>query len=269
MNELDELLQWMIGALQRRGDLTRDPQAIALSERHFRGSARLSPVEQLEVYREQFWLRHTTSLVEDFPGLSGLLGQSRWEPLVEAYLASHPPRGPLLRDLGRALPEFVATRDELPERELAADMARLEWAYVELFDAPDLEPIPVEELTSVPDDAWSEARLVFKPALRLLRLQYPVLTLRRHLLQGSFDGPLPGRAPAWVALHRHELRLRDEPLSDVGGMLLDALMAGAPLLRACERCAERDANAGAVLEQRLTGWFRRWAELGWITRVLP
>lgn len=268
MSDLDEILEWMVGALQRRGDLTRDPEAIAMAERHFRGSRRLSPVEQLEVYREQFWLRHTSSLVDDFPGLSGLLGQNRWEALVEAYLAAHPPRTPLLRDLGHGLPEFVAERHELPERELASDLARLEWTYVELFDAPEVAPITAEELSGVGNDAWPRARLLFKPALRLLRLAYPVDSLRRRILQQQFHGELPARAPRCVVVHRHDLRLAEETLPSHAALLLEALLGRAPLLQACETCAEQDPNAAPMLEEHLTTWFSRWSELGWITQVL-
>ncbi|HEX6278201.1 MAG TPA: putative DNA-binding domain-containing protein, partial [Polyangiaceae bacterium] len=77
--------------LLRRRDLTKDPEAQAFAREHVAGNARVSPVEQLEIYREQYWLRHTGSLVEDFPGLGGILAQSDWERLVEEYLVAHPP----------------------------------------------------------------------------------------------------------------------------------------------------------------------------------
>src|SRR5262245_10531800 len=124
-------------ALLRHGrDLAKSADARGFAELEIGGNDRLSPVEQLEIYREQFWLRHTSSLVEDFPGLSGILGQASWEQLVEAYLAAVTPESYTLRDLGQRLPEFVARASFLEHRELCTDMARLEWAYVEAFDAP-------------------------------------------------------------------------------------------------------------------------------------
>ena len=73
-------------ALRRRRALDADPDATAFAEAEIAANERLSSVERLEIYRVQFWLRHTSSLVEDFPGLCGVIGQSAWERLVEGYL---------------------------------------------------------------------------------------------------------------------------------------------------------------------------------------
>ena len=81
----------MAELFRRRRDLGKDDEARAFADEHIAGNARVSPVEQLEIYREQFWLRHTGSLVEDFPGVGGVLGQNDWERLVEEYLLAHPP----------------------------------------------------------------------------------------------------------------------------------------------------------------------------------
>jgi hypothetical protein len=67
--------------------------------------SQLPPVEWLEIHREQFWLRHTSSLVEDFPDVSGILGQDAWATLIECYLEAHPPRSCTLRYLGLHFPE--------------------------------------------------------------------------------------------------------------------------------------------------------------------
>jgi hypothetical protein len=66
-------------------------------------ACRTTPVERLEIYREQFWLRHRSSLVEDFPGVSGILGRRAWAALIEGYLEAHPPHSYTLRDLGLRL----------------------------------------------------------------------------------------------------------------------------------------------------------------------
>jgi len=152
-NELDRILLFFAEQLGKRRALPKDA---ALSERA-RGvvcaSGRLSPVERLEIYREQFWLRHTASLVEDFPGLSGILGQGPWQTLIEGYLDAYPPRSFTLRDLGLDLPEYVAAQHWLPEHALCRDMARLELAYLEIFDAPDAVPLDAARLAEIPEEA--------------------------------------------------------------------------------------------------------------------
>ena len=78
MSATRETQVWMAELLRRRRALPRDAEVAERARLLIRGNDRLSPVEQLEIYREQFWLRHTASLLEDFPGLSGILGQEAW-----------------------------------------------------------------------------------------------------------------------------------------------------------------------------------------------
>jgi hypothetical protein len=64
------------------------------------GNDRLSPAEQVDIYRRQFWLRHEDCLAEDFPALRAILGEPLWEAFVRDYLTEIPPTAPNLRDLG-------------------------------------------------------------------------------------------------------------------------------------------------------------------------
>ena len=160
------------------------------------GNDRLLPVEQLDIYREQFWLRHTASLIEDFPGLGGIIGQEDWERLVEGYLTEHAPDSWTLRNLGARLPAYVARATYLPHHEVCVDMARLEWSYIELFDARDVAGIDPGKLSAIAEDAWERAVIVLNPALALLEVDYPVAELRRALREESIAPvPIPERAP--------------------------------------------------------------------------
>ena len=104
---LSQLQLSLASALRERGSLEGSADWSAFAAEHVSGNARLSPVEQLEIYREQFWLRHTESLLEDFPGLSGILGQEAWEKLAEHYLHELAPDSYTLRNLGARLPRVI------------------------------------------------------------------------------------------------------------------------------------------------------------------
>ncbi|HMJ14896.1 MAG TPA: DNA-binding domain-containing protein [Polyangiaceae bacterium] len=266
--ELRELQHWMANELRRRHDLGKDPETRALAQRYFTGNDRLSPVEQLEIYREQFWLRHTSSLVEDFPGLGGLIGQNAWQRLVEEYLAEHPPASRSLRDLGDRLPEFVARCTWLEQHELCIDMARLEWTYIELFDAADAPALAPEKLASLPEAAWQTARIVLNPALRLLRVRYPVTDLRRALKAAHAPVPIPAPASAELVLYRSRDRvIGDEPVTPGAFALLTLLGAGTPLVEACERVVHSLPAEASYVEENVGAWFQHWAERGWVVDV--
>ena len=97
LSDLVDLEEWLAGLMRSRTNLARDPDVALRARAHVTGNDRLSPAEQIEIYREQFWLRHTGSLLEDFPGLSGILGQEDWEKLSESYLSEVVPRAWSLR----------------------------------------------------------------------------------------------------------------------------------------------------------------------------
>lgn len=270
MNEdraLSELQTWMAELFRRRRALPKDPALVELAPRHVTGNDRLSPVEQLEIYREQFWLRHTASLVEDFPGLGGILGQIDWERLLEEYLETHPPDGFSLRDLGQHLPSFVERAEWLPQRELCTDMARLEWTYVEVFDDADAPPLDAAELGRISEDAWERACIELAPALRLLSVRYRVADLRRRLRAATDSVPIPPPEAQKLVVYRLQREIYDRGVSRGAFALLGALRSGTPLVAACEQAMQEVPDEAAEVESSIGSWFQRWAELGWIARV--
>ena len=273
MTSAAELQQRMAAFLRRPRDLAKDDEARRFAETHLGGNARLSPVEQLEIYREQFFLRHTDSLVEDFPGVGGILGQAAWDELVWAYLATVPPTSYDLAELGVGLPDFIASREGLERRELLVDMATLEWNHVLVFSAPDRARLDPAKLASVPERAWERARLEPDPGLRLQRVRYPVVALRRELVAARDDErsepvPLPEPLPACLAVHRRERLIHHDVLEAPAFELLRAITAGEPLGRACETAAARAGVALEELGRGLEGWFGDWAARGYVVDVM-
>jgi len=259
--------------LRHTRDLATNEAARRFAEEHLSGNERLSPVEQLEIYREQFFLRHTDSLVEDFPGLGGILGQTAWDELVWAYLATVPPTSHDLNELGAGLPRFIEAREGLEHRDLLVDMATLEYHHVVVFSAPDHARLDPAKLAGVPEDAWETARLVTDPALRLQRVRYPVEALRRRLIEARDEPdspavPLPTPAPSCLAIHRREHFIRHDVLEPLAYELLAAIASGEALGKACETAASRTGVALEELGSRLEAWFGGWAARGYVVDVV-
>lgn len=256
---LADLQREMALALRHGRSLEKEPRWTSFATAHVAGNDRLSPVEQLEIYREQFWLRHTTSLLEDFPGLSGILGQHDWEKLAEHYLREIVPDSYTLRDLGCRLPQVIEQASWLPHQGLCLDMARLELAYIEVFDAPSSCSLAPERLSTLAEEDLLRARLVIAPSVRLLSVSYPVADLRRALrAQGGDAVAIPEARAQNLVVYRRELRLWDMPVSGVAFAFLSALTRGVPLGAAAEAAAST-AEAEAELGQNIGTWFREWA----------
>jgi hypothetical protein len=265
---LSELQRRMVSALRHGSSLLEHPEWSAFASQYISGNDRLSPAEQLEIYREQFWLRHTGSLVEDFPGLSGILGQEDWERLAEQYLNEVTPDSYTLRDLGAHLPELIERAGWLPHQALCLDMARLELAYIEVFDARDTPPLAPERLAAIPEDSFADARLSIAPSVRLLSVRHPVADLRRRLrAEGDEPVAIPEESPQQLVVYRRELRLWDMPLSKVAFAFLAGLAAGKSLGAAAELAAS-GPDAETELSQNIGAWLQEWTTKGLVSDVL-
>ncbi len=276
--DLGQLQELMARAIQRPLPLVDDAADLgSLTAQAIAGNERLSPVEQLDIYREQFWLRHTGSLRDDYPSLVHILGDDAFADLSRAYLQDHPPTSYTLRDLGDRLADFLATSAPWKDDPLLLDIARLEWAFIEAFDAPDAPRLDVATLTAAAEDAWGRARVVFQPALRPLSLGFPVHELRGKVRAGE-DPDRPDRRASWIVIYRAGLG-HEGSTADLGTLqyvdveplafeLLGELGKGTPLAAACEQIAVANGlEESADLEARVGAWFQHWAAFGWISRV--
>jgi len=147
---------------------------------------------ELHVYAGGYAARLHDVLADDYPKLRAAVGDHRFGGLVARYLRAHPPRSFTLRDAGLALPGFLAADAAAPP--WAADLARLERARVEVFDAADGSPLTRRAVTTG-DPADLPARvLAWVPASAVVPLTWAVDELWSAIEDGA-----PPAAPAPAA----------------------------------------------------------------------
>jgi hypothetical protein len=258
MKALQEKIGRALLLLDRTVD--SDPDASRTATAHVAGSARMSPLEQLDVYREQFWLRHTKSLRDDFPSVQQLLGgPDAFDRLARDYLAAHPPEHFRLRDLSAKMPEFLETWSS---DRLLADAARLEWALLEATDAADHPPLDPNSVAAMKEEDWPNAKLGLHPSMRFLDLEFPVKDFREAVRAGETPAR-PERARSRYVAYRKNEKLYVEPVEEGALVLLKALANGELLGAASEIAARVDPK----VEDKIGEWFQRWVTLGFIVIV--
>jgi len=264
LQALQALQSLMADAVRAEEPLAEDAERAARLALLATGNARLSPVEQVEIYREQFWLRHVASLEEDFPTLHFLLGGAAFDDLCRVYLRAHPPDGFSLRDLAAAMPNFLTQAAPYREDTLLADCANVEWAFIEAFDADDAPPFDPAILASTDEDAWAGARLVLHPSVRLLALAHPAHDFRAAVRRGQTPTP-PEAQPTYVVVHRSDEVVHCTPAEPMAFALLERLAKGMALGAACEEVAAIDAAVD--LEAKVAVWFQAWVSAGWLSAI--
>ena len=266
MTSLAETQTLLAGALRRVSSLKEDPELSRAAERIASGNERLSPVEQVDIYREQFWLRHVDVLRDDFASLRHALGEDAFERLAREYLTACPSSSFTLRDLGEHMVRFLASRAPWSGDPFLAELAKVEWAFVDAFDGKDAPPFDPAMISGRSEDEWPRARIVLHPALQRLTLAWPAHDYRIAARKDE-DPARPEPRACNVVVYRGPELLHCLEIDAGASAMLDELARGTPLGEACERAAAASGTDLATFQGKLAGWFSEWTSLGWIRAV--
>jgi hypothetical protein len=241
---------------------------------------RLTSFERLEIYNRQYWFRVLSSMVEDFPGLRAVLGDSRFEAMSKAYITDNPSRSFTLRNLGSKLQPWLHRNPQWAGKKqaLALDIVKLEWAEIETFDGKAEPPLRTEDLSN----ASGNLRLRLQPYIQLLSVRYPVDDLLLEIKKNDDDGDFASNAFAErkkrkrvqtvaklkpdalaLAVHRIDNSVYFRRLQHEEFLLLSALQSGKTLQKAVDQAFRNSKISGEELPALVQQWFHNWAALGW------
>jgi hypothetical protein len=244
------------GAAEPAG--TTDPALLAVVG----STGELGPAERLEIYAGMYRARLVDVLREDFPRVRALLGDDAFAALGCRYLAWSPSMHPSARHVGGRFAEFVATDASAPP--FLAELARLEWARVQVFDAADAEPLSLAELRSIPPADWPTLGFRRVPASLVIESAWPVHRIWAEAETWGNARLKPVPEPTIVRVWREERGVSHAAMGAAELRALRALDRGETLAALCAAVAlghDPDAAAaevGAIL--------LRWIEDGLLAR---
>lgn len=209
--------------------------------------------ERLHVYGNAYFARIHGVLREDYGALHAAIGDDAFHDLAKLYLMAHPSRSFSLRFAGARLPDFLrgpVVEPFVRRWPFAADLAALEWARVDVFDAPDAVTLERAALARVRPEDWAGLRFALVPAHRLLSLAWPVHRIREAWSAGVALPEIESSSTA-LLVHRREERVHQRPLSSLEAGALALVRDGQDFATICAAVAEatsETATATLVLE---------------------
>ncbi len=256
-SKLREVQSWFWRSIAGEpGEYDFEPDLVALVE----PSRTQEPAQRVEVYADAYFLRLRDVLAEDFPRVAKLLGDDAFEALARGYLKAYPSTEPSVRHLGRELSAFIRKRNDFPP--WLADLAALEWARVNAFDAPDDDaPLTTAKLAELDPALWPQQKLIPVRSLQTLDASWPV-----HRLWAE------EHSPDQVAAHPTLLRVwrgKDfyvfhAPMDARESAAMSKLLAGASFAGICQVFEDLDEQQAA---QEAGALLLRWLEDAIIARV--
>jgi hypothetical protein len=213
-----------------------------------------------------------------------VLGDRRFEAMSKAYLVDCPSRSFTLRNLGARLEDWLRKNPKWAgtKQTLAVDIARLEWADIDVFDGKAEPALRPEDLSS---DASAKLKLKLQPYLQLLDLRYPVDDLLLEVRKEYEDTDFASNAfqerhkrkrvqavaklkPAkiFLAVHRVDDSVYFRRIEREEFVILSALREGKSLGKAIEAAFRRSRVPAEDRSVSVQQWFQNWATLGWFCR---
>lgn len=238
------------------------PQAAASLESVVLPSKSLSSVERLGIYAHMYYARLLEILSAEYPTTRRILGDKVFTRVCRRFLERNPSKHRTLNRLSVRFPDFLSRNLPPGNRsKLAVDVARIERAMEDVFDAARAEPLTAAEFSAIGADEWHRVRLSLIPALRMLKLRFPANDYL-NATRGGGKPRLPRPRATFAIVYRRgfEVFRRDQPPDQF--KLLTALAKGRTLAEAVRSSVSGRGGNADKLAATLGAWFREWAAAG-------
>jgi len=234
-------------------EAARDPGAVVLPSRQ------LTSVERLGIYAHMYYARLLEVMEAEYPTLRQVLGPEEFASACRRFVTKHPSRTRTLNALSASFPKFLArTLPKTNRHGLAVDVARIERAMEDVFDAPRAEPMTAAQFAALGAGGWERMRLRVNPALAMLTLRYPANEYMNALRRGERRRIPRPRATSVIVFRRgFQVFRRDQEPEQL--RLLAALVAGRTVATAVRASIGRSPGSAERVAKRLGRWFEEWA----------
>ena len=219
-------------------------------------------VRRFAVYRNNVVVGLTGTLKDAFPAVHRIVGADFFRAMARAYVMVEPPRSPILLDYGAGFPDFIRQFEPAAVLPYLADVARIERAWTEAYHAPEASPIDPSAFSAIAPDQLPAIRLDLHPSLRVVRSQFPALTIWQMNVAGGAPAPVDlnaGGEDVLIVRPMADVEVRSIPKGSLE--FIRATANGEPVLAALETAVI--ANSRFDLSANLSDLMRGGALVGY------
>jgi len=195
------------------------------------------------VYRNNVSVALIDALAANFPATRRIVGEEFFRAMARTHALLEPPGSPILLDYGAGFPDFIARFAAAGSLPYLADVARIERAWTEAYHAPEGNPLDPAMLSCIPGDEAAELCFMLHPSVRIVRSQFPALTIWRMNVAEGVPAPVnldSGGEDALVTRPDAEVEVRSVPAG--GAEFIKALAQGHRLVEAAKAGLHKSAQ---------------------------
>jgi hypothetical protein len=225
-----------------------------------------TPQTMFGVYKNAYVMRLVEVIGNDHAYLKAYLGDEQFERMGRDYVKANPSHNPNARWFAHHLPEFLATHEPWSKHAELAELASLERALNDAFDAPDAPVFTFGGLQALDPESIANATFTIHPSLRLIKVTTNVASIWSALK--SEERPPKAEKlpqPIDIAVWRQSFASRFRLLGPEEAMALSEAANGVPFAVLCEMIATMDDPDTAAM--RAGGYLRGWIEAELVSEV--
>ncbi len=224
LNELQSLLQNSI--------LTQQP----LIQSELQDPPRGHLDDRVAVYTHGYYQRLEESLAMDFPCLSALMGERKFNKMLSKYIDQHPSVSCTLNFYGKEVSQFLSETEPYKQKPFLAEMADFEWAEYMASVSVDKTLLLASDLQALPPEKWPDLRFYLHPSCQFLSFHWNSLSLinairDKRLNLSAKKLQSPQKALVWRQQQGVSHCILDEMKYD----LLQQMNQGASFLELCDQ----------------------------------
>ncbi len=136
-----------------------------------------APLARFNVYRNNTAVSLTEAIADSYPVVHELVGDEFFAAMARAYVDQNVPASPVLIHYGGNFPAFIERFEPAAALPFLADVACVEWAWVQAYHAADCARINAEVLQSIEPDMLDQACLELHPSLHLMQSDWPAISI--------------------------------------------------------------------------------------------
>jgi hypothetical protein len=225
-----------------------------------------TPEVMFGVYKHAYAARLIEVVGNDHEYLKAYLGDEQFNTMARGYLRAYPSHNPNARWFAHRLPEFLAQQKPWSDHPELVELAKLERALNDAFDAPDAPLVTFADLQAFDPTMIAAAILTIHPSMQLLKATTNVTSIWSALK--SQERPPKAAAlpePIDILVWRQSSASRFRLLGAEEAMAIGEAAKAVPFGVLCEMVAVMNDAGTAAL--RAGGYLRGWIEAELISAI--
>ncbi|ORU90918.1 MAG: hypothetical protein A6F71_08220 [Cycloclasticus sp. symbiont of Poecilosclerida sp. M] len=205
-------------------------------DQHIQSTPTLSAGKRLNIYAYAYKARLKEAVTTDYEKLHSYLGDEQFDQVMERYIEKYPSQETNLRYYSIKMPALLRDEEPFNKIPMLAEIADIEAAFANSFDAKDSPTMSLNDLASLPDSAWKTLRFSTHPSIQLLSFNHNSFDVWKALSEDKEPPEMEHfSAPETRLMWRDsELITRYRPLSAAEATALAFARQGQTFAAICE-----------------------------------